>query len=56
MCLDEMPGITKKETFISGEIMKKMFVFGVRINVNIEGNVEYLVSLENLVRKYLKEN
>lgn len=41
MCLEELPGSTIEETSLNKDMVKKMFSFGVRVNVNIEGQLEY---------------
>jgi hypothetical protein len=47
---------TMGDTLISNEMIGEFFSFGTRVNVNIEGQLNYLIELEKIVGKYLPKN
>lgn len=51
--LDEVPGQTILEAKIDEKMFPQFFSFGTRINVNIEGKLDYLMSLVRLVRGFI---
>jgi len=51
--LEEVPGSTILEAKIDEKMFPQFFSFGTRINVNIEGKLDYLMSLVRLVRTFL---
>lgn len=51
--LDDVPGKTILEAKIDEKMFPQFFSFGTRINVNIEGKLDYLMSLVRLVRSFI---
>jgi hypothetical protein len=49
-------GRSMGDTLISKEMIGEFFSFGARVNVNIEGQLSYLMELEKIVGKFLPKD
>lgn len=49
-------GGSMEDTLISAKMIPEFFSFGTRVNVNIEGQLEYLIELEKIVKKFLPKD